>query len=310
MRWMPVSTATMLLPAKNGTRPISALAKPRLYASSDSWADAEVAGEPRQRLVAVGPADEVAHDEGHGDAHGADDDEPDGRDATADGQRRGSAAATTARSGPPGCVSAQRAHTTLATFVHTTRATKATSVSGAHGGGACGGATGASDGDGRRRGRRPGVGCTRTTLPSRLRQLGVARVDRCSTAVVELAALTAAARGDLRHVADSASQVVGQLARARSRPPRSVTSRLVEVGARRGRRTSVDRRLHVARRIVGLDPPGRCSTSDGRGGELLAATRRLASIARTRRSRRPAPGPGTRRHLGVVEPRAASAAAT
>ena len=30
VRWMPVSTATMLLPAKNGTSPISALAKPRL----------------------------------------------------------------------------------------------------------------------------------------------------------------------------------------------------------------------------------------------------------------------------------------
>ena len=30
VRWIPVSTATMLLPAKNGISPISAAAKPRL----------------------------------------------------------------------------------------------------------------------------------------------------------------------------------------------------------------------------------------------------------------------------------------
>ena len=36
VRWTPVRTATMLLPAKNGISPISAVAKPRLNVSSDS----------------------------------------------------------------------------------------------------------------------------------------------------------------------------------------------------------------------------------------------------------------------------------
>ena len=52
--------------------------------------DAEVAREPRQRLVAVGPADEVAHDERGGDAHGADPEERQRRDARRRRTPRGS----------------------------------------------------------------------------------------------------------------------------------------------------------------------------------------------------------------------------
>ena len=120
-------------------------------------------------------------------------------DAAADGERRGSAAGTTGRAGPPGCVSAQRAHTTLAMFVHTTRPTKATSVSGAHAGGV--------------RRRRPPDGSRRPTRSS----------ARSSPAGCSVTRATLPTGVKLGRRALAASM---QLARPHRRRPASVLARL------------------------------------------------------------------------------------
>ena len=80
-------TATMLLPAKNGISTSWARSNPRWKASSDSGATPEVAGEPVERLAAVGATDQVADGERGGKAQRGDDHIGAERDAGGERQR-------------------------------------------------------------------------------------------------------------------------------------------------------------------------------------------------------------------------------